>query len=226
MKGDGPARAWLTWARSMPCTSALFGAFILSLLLQWTIDRPLAFFMRDIRDTSMGHFFAFVTEIGLGWPWYIGFLLAVLVCMSASKLALTMDSYDVWRARTRRFSFALTALVASGLAVTLLKQVFGRYRPKMLFAEDLYGFAPFSGNTSFPSGHAQVIFASMAALWFLFPRWRLIWGATACLVGFSRVVVTAHYLSDIVMGGTLAIVVTIGVHRWFEQNRTTPLTVR
>jgi membrane-associated phospholipid phosphatase len=222
----GNIHPWLQGARRSPCATALGGAFLLSLVLQWTIDRPLALFMRDMRNSEMGIFFATITEIGLGWPWYLGFASAIAVCLSASKLSLTTIQHDAWRARTRSFCFALAALVTSGIAVTILKQVFGRYRPKMLFSEGLYGFAPFSGNTSFPSGHAQVIFAAMAALWFLFPRWRLVWALTAVLIGFSRVAVTAHYLSDIVMGGTLAVVITVSVQRWFEQNNAPSVVIR
>lgn len=226
MTKTGNIRSWLQRAWRNPCAIALGSAFLLSLVLQWTIDRPLALFMRGMRNSEMGQFFAAITEIGRGWPWYLGFASAVLVCLSASKLSLTTARHDVWRARTRSFCFALTALVTSGVAVTILKQLFGRYRPKMLFSEGLYGFAPFSGNTSFPSGHTQVIFASMAALWFLFPRWRLIWALTAGLAGFSRVAVTAHYLSDVVMGGTLAVVVTVSVRRWFEQNNAPSVVIR
>ena len=55
---------------------------------------------------------------------------------------------------------------------------------------------------------------------------RLAWALTAVLIGFSRVAVTAHYLSDIVMGGTLAVVITVGVQRWFEQNNAPSVVIR
>jgi membrane-associated phospholipid phosphatase len=60
----------------------------------------------------------------------------------------------------------------------------------------------------------------MAALWCLWPRplWLYVFGAA--LVAASRVVTGAHYLSDVVAGAVIAVLVTRAIAAWlFPQRR-------
>lgn len=109
----------------------------------------------------------------------------------------------LWLARRRWYELSLLLLAVGGGGIlnTLLKLFYGRARPA--FDEPL---GIFSGN-SFPSGHAMssALFYGLAA--YLAARaartWRLrlllIFAATALilLVGFSRIYLGAHFLSDV-----------------------------
>jgi membrane-associated phospholipid phosphatase len=56
---------------------------------------------------------------------------------------------------------------------------------------------------SFPSGHATTAFTVASALVALAPRRQRLWLAIAAGVGASRVLLNAHYLSDVVAGGLI-----------------------
>jgi membrane-associated phospholipid phosphatase len=108
--------------------------------------------------------------------------------------------------------FMFIAIASSGLLADLIKYTLGRYRPKMLFQDGLYGFDFLHvayGMTSFPSGHANTIAALAMALYYLFPRYGLLYFGLAVLVSLSRVVIGAHFLSDVVFGAYLGIVMTV-----------------
>jgi membrane-associated phospholipid phosphatase len=91
----------------------------------------------------------------------------------------------------------------AGAAALAIKEVAGRRRPNS--GADPDDFRPFSGNVSFPSGHATVAFALASALdresgaswvrWVAYPA--------AGLVAWSRLRDDEHWASDVVFGGAL-----------------------
>jgi undecaprenyl-diphosphatase len=108
-------------------------------------------------------------------------------------------------------AFLFLSIAASGVVVDVLKVVFGRARPKLLFQSDVYGFAWLMwqpDHWSFPSGHSATIVALMTAFWFLWPQHLLFYILMAAIVCMSRVVVGAHYLGDTVAGGLIAVLTT------------------
>lgn len=94
------------------------------------------------------------------------------------------------------------AVIFSNLMVNGLKAVFGRSRPWQ--NEGPESLVAFSGNTSFPSGHAAVVFAFVTPWVFFYPH-----TASYLLVGlgagtaFSRVATGFHWFSDVVAGSTI-----------------------
>lgn len=117
--------------------------------------------------------------------------------------------------------FVFTAVAASGLLVNLLKIIFGRARPRLWFEEGLYGFAPFTPTESlywsFPSGHSNTAFTFALAVAFLIPQLRRYLLSAAFVVAFSRVVLTKHYLSDILAGGAIGIITTYWLREQFAR---------
>ncbi len=61
---------------------------------------------------------------------------------------------------------------------------------------------------SFPSGHTATIVALMSALWWLWPRHLLFYILVAAIVAGSRIVVGAHYPSDVMAGALVAVLST------------------
>ena len=104
------------------------------------------------------------------------------------------------------FSFA-----AAALAGTLLKELLGRARPIAELAGQLNA-AGRHGSPSFPSGHAAKSLALALPFVLIVPAGsvvvRLIKLALlliASLVCYSRIVLGAHYLSDVLAGAALAL---------------------
>lgn len=121
---------------------------------------------------------------------------------------------------SNRALFAFSSLSLSNILVMILKFIFGRYRPKMLFKEQLYGFEFFQLKgkiTSFPSGHATTIVALMLCLYFIYPKYRVIYFIIALVIVASRVVLCHHYLADVVFGSYLGVISTICLKHFFEK---------
>lgn len=109
------------------------------------------------------------------------------------------------RAHTR---LLVLAPVIGGIAAELLKLLLRRLRPDA----DVFGYAfrafsddPFSNRgMGLPSSHALVAFAGAFALGRVFPRARWIFWILAGGCGLTRVMATAHYLSDTVAAACVA----------------------
>lgn len=228
------AKRWgrqaVTWAveqsRKSPRIALLVWGMVACVPLFVGLDPWLSQVIRLKMSDDLRGFFTVITDVGLGGPWYLGFAAGWVICMAAAGLSLTTEAHELWRTRARSWSFALLSLAASGIAVQVLKFLFGRARPKFLFNEGIYGFFPLSGHNSFPSGHSQVIVGAMAALWFVYPRYRPVYAVVAVVIAFSRVVVGAHFLSDTIMGGLLAIVMCLWVRDRYQQNGRPDVTLR
>ncbi|MFA4993899.1 MAG: phosphatase PAP2 family protein [Bdellovibrionales bacterium] len=175
------------------------------------VDKPLAEYMRALDETSRSliDFFRAITDFGKG-AWYLWPCgLATLFCAFLSR------GSDV-PVRYRRLSgyigvrafFLFATIGISGIVANIIKPLAGRARPLLWLRDGLYGFEPFTMLNSLwngmPSGHSTTAFALAFSLAFLYPRGRIIWFSYAFLLSLSRIMVNAHYLSDICAGAMLA----------------------
>jgi membrane-associated phospholipid phosphatase len=131
-----------------------------------------------------------ITSDMADWPFVIG------------SVALL---WTVSRAGTPRQRSAIDHLAASVIAADLtsrlLKRIFAQRRPDRSIHGIRRGI-PRSGHAygAFPSGHAMHAGAASSALARLFPAFApLIWGV-AGLVSATRVVLLAHWVSDVLAG--------------------------
>jgi undecaprenyl-diphosphatase len=100
--------------------------------------------------------------------------------------------------------FAVVA--AAGLVNDALKIAFGRARPHLWLAGDDSGFHALRYGAkfaSFPSGHTATSVAAAVILSALFPRARWFFVLFAVVIGLSRIVIDAHYLSDVLAGAAV-----------------------
>ena len=119
----------------------------------------------------------------------------------------------------QRCLFVFITIAASGLAANLLKVLFARCRPNLLIERQEYGFQFLqlgdSTLRSFPSGHACTIAALCTALYLFFPRWRYALIVVALVVASTRVMVGAHFTSDVLAGLYLGTLATFCLERLF-----------
>ena len=183
------------------------------------VDRPLALFLHS-RDPDLRSLFEFTGRLGLTYGYLSVFGLAFIALRWGGLLPRLQRFAAPMRALSAIPAFLFLSIAASGVIVDVLKVVFGRARPKLLFASDVYGFTWLGWHPdhwSFPSGHSATIVALMTALWYLWPRHLLFYILTATIVAGSRVVVGAHYLGDTLAGALIAVLTTRYVTQIFAR---------
>lgn len=214
--------------RAQPLLWSFAYVVLFCLVSMLAFDRPVAFWLKANVGGEVEGFFKVITRLGEAELYLVpaGLLWAGL--MIAGGRAGTHEARQRWRRLSFTPAFLFLSIAVSGLISNAIKISLGRYRPRYLFDQGLYGFSPFNtewGMNSFPSGHSQAAFAAMVALMVIFPRYDLFWLLIATLVALSRVVTTVHYLSDAVAGSYLAVAVTLLLARAFRARGIDPRPV-
>ena len=143
------------------------------------------------------------TDIGQS-QWYLvpaGLFMIFVMAMDWSRL----DRRRRWLLANiyTLAGYIFITVAASGLIATTLKRVIGRARPRHFEEHGLMAFDNFATNASFasfPSGHATTIGAVAAILALLFPPLRFAVLIGAVILGSTRILVGAHYPSDVIAG--------------------------
>ncbi len=166
-------------------------------------------------------FFQEITDFGKsGWfLWPLGILFLLLAALPPR---LTPVSQAVLAAAMVRVGFLFLAIGAPGLFVTIIKRLIGRARPFVTGVADPFVFDPTrwsAAYASMPSGHATTAFSVLAAFACLWPRGRTMLLIYALLIAASRIVVRAHYPTDVAAGALVGIVGVLLVRRWFALQR-------
>lgn len=203
--GNLKTRSLKGWATHRPYLAVFAVTLAVCVVLMLFVDRPLALALKQMEQThpDVIGFFRVVTEAGRAEIWYTLAVLGWLFSATFGAIAAFVPTSEYWRMRARQMLFMIAAMALSGIIVPLAKMGIGRLRPRYLFESGAYGLEPFShsvGAVGFPSGHTQAIVSAATALCLIVPRHYLLYVVVAILVAASRVFVTAHFLSDVVMG--------------------------
>ncbi|WP_022851880.1 phosphatase PAP2 family protein [Limisalsivibrio acetivorans] len=168
----------------------IFAAIVAALFCFFYFDIPVIEYFDTIPD-PVHEFFDDVTIYGSA----LYSLLAGLIMWAVFRKS------DRKVARTGIFLFWSVAV--SGLLVDLIKFLAGRYRPTLYFSDNKYGldFLEYAYEmVSFPSGHSATAFAVGTTFALLIPRSGWFFYPFAALVAFSRIAITKHYPSDVIIG--------------------------
>ena len=143
-------------------------------------------------------------------------------------IAITYLGYFVWIPiaaamlffrRTRRLGIllAIALITAAVLANFVIKPIVARPRPYTVLPELPMLISP-PGGFSFPSGHTISAFAAATVLWFW--KWKAALPATvlAGLIGFSRLYLSCHFVTDVaagvILGVSIALLVILVYQLW------------
>lgn len=115
--------------------------------------------------------------------------------------------------------------LAAALSVVvsfILKVVVQRPRPFQLGIIPILGTPDASYSIwdfSFPSFHTVAVFAMLPFLDKEFPKFKYIWIAIAVIIGFSRMYLGVHFLSDVLAGGVIGYIIGKTIVETEEENR-------
>lgn len=177
----------------------------------------------DARGVSFAHrlplgvvdTFNEITDFGQsGWflvPLALLIALTVLLASSASGRigSLVLASLGL------RFGYLFLAIALPGLFVAIVKRLIGRVRPS---DSGPFAYVPWSWRhayASLPSGHSTTAFAAAVAIAALWPRARIPMLIYAALIAASRVIITAHFVSDVVAAAFVGAFGAVLVRSWF-----------
>ena len=100
-------------------------------------------------------------------------------------------------------AFAFAAVAGSGLAASLIKNALGRARPGHVSGAEIFELHPLAFQAkfaAFPSGHSTTAGATAMVLALLFPGLRKPILAAGVAVALSRILLEAHFPSDVIAG--------------------------
>jgi membrane-associated phospholipid phosphatase len=185
-------------------------------------DVPTYPWIRSLPDEYRRAFSAF-TDIGKAhWIlWSTGLLCLALLAQEAARFSFRLRMAVGAAFTYAAFTFYTVAM--TGVLALLLKWVLGRARPKLYdqVGPVEFDILAFNGHayTSFPSGHSTTVAALATALALIFPTWRWLIVVAAFWAAFSRIMVSAHYPSDVIAGTLLGMTFTFFTARSLARRR-------
>ncbi len=163
-------------------------------------------YIGSLDNVYLKNFFINITEVGDSLWFFVisilGFLISYFLSKSKIKTKFIQNLKNF-------FIFLFTALLLTGVLTQLMKHIIGRPRPNYSSENGTFGFEFFSFESSlhsFPSGHTSTIFVVAFTLSMLTPKIKSFYIFFALIVGLSRVIVGAHFLTDVVGGIVVAII--------------------
>ncbi len=163
-------------------------------------------------------FFIKITELGNSF-WYFSAILLVFIFLFLVKKM----SFMFFKNAQDLKNFCVSSLiyfVLVGLVTQAIKHLVGRPRPNHSDFGQNYGFNFFSTDSafhSFPSGHSSTIIAVVLVVGLLIPSLRLFFYFFGFLIAISRVIVGAHFITDVVSGAIIAIMLLKILEFYFEK---------
>jgi len=184
------------------------------------LDAPAADWARALPQ-ALRSTFSVITDFGKS-GWFLWPLGVLFIALAAAPVPATRLAQGVLAVAMVRTGFLFFAIAVPGIFVNIVKHLFGRARPFVTGIADAFVFVPFSwpaAYASLPSGHGATAASVLVAFGALWPRARALLWIYALVIFASRVIVNAHYPSDVVAGAVVGAVGAIMVRRYFALRR-------
>jgi lipid A 4'-phosphatase len=155
-------------------------------------------FINSETDVYFKQFFVKITVVGDSFWVFLSSSLVCFYCFFFKKNDIFFKKIFV------NSSFLFSATLITGLLTQIIKHLVGRARPNHS-ASEFFNFFNFDSIFhSFPSGHTSTIFLVALVFSMFTPKLKYFYFCCAGVIGLSRVIVGAHFLTDIMGGAILA----------------------
>ncbi|MEY4708069.1 MAG: hypothetical protein RJB58_1792 [Pseudomonadota bacterium] len=175
-------------------------------LLALTIDRALAHFIYDHVNARAHRALDSITHYAKAGHWLAAAIIALILAAGLRHFQV----YPQQVAQLINYSLAFIASLTLGSAILhVIKLAIGRRRPRDDMEMGLYGFMPLAFNSdynSFPSGHALTICCVAVIFTCVWPWLWPLWFGIAALLAVTRALLTAHFLSDVLIGAGIGLI--------------------
>jgi membrane-associated phospholipid phosphatase len=188
----------------------VLGSFVVVGLCIRFIDRPVVALLHAQAPPAAIDLAILLGVLADPTPYFVGTALTYLLARLRRQSSLLVN----------RALFLLLAIGMGASGAFLLQVIAGRPRPYLYLEQQASGLHPFIGDASFmsfPSQHATVAGAMVAALSVLLPDLWPTFALLAVLVASSRVVLNMHYPSDAVAGLLLGGGIVVGLVAVFRR---------
>lgn len=201
--GNGLFATGFTRAHVFSLTSLLLAFCAMSL------DMPLACWVHNLQITQAPYWFRVFAKLCD---------LSEIISHGQGVLLVLFGLFVLDRARFRFIPRLLSCSLLAGLLAVVCKALVVRARPSVFVSEYLAGRATESFDrwlpyltegvtgspfNSFPSAHTATAIGLAIGLSWLYPHARWYFFVLAFLAACQRIVVEAHYISDILVGGAI-----------------------
>lgn len=185
--------------------------FFLSIFSYFYLDKSISLYFHELHLNENLVILTWITNLGMSKLYLAGLpLLAIIFYYIFHKKKLSLKFGVLW------FLVFYPTVVAG-----VLKNLLGRARPVLLFDKNEFGFYGWHLEGifhSFPSGHTTTITSLLIGLTILFPRYFAYWASLCVLVMLSRIMLTFHYLSDVLVSFYL-VFLELGVLLYIMQHK-------
>lgn len=168
-----------------------------------------SFFAENLQQIYLKKFFINITILGDSLYYFLIFLFFLSLVFFFKNKKFFMK-YKKLLNNINYFNLLLFfSVLISGIIAQLIKHVLGRPRPNSTNFDGDFGLKFFTMDHnfhSFPSGHSSTIFAVALVLILMIPKLKYFFYFLACVVAFSRVVVGAHFITDVIGGMVVAFI--------------------
>ncbi len=195
---------------------ALLSLVVLYAIFFFWLDKPIEIWMyHHAMGTRYDQISIWLGKIFKSVHWSIIAILAIFIGLSCHTSGRKKIG--------KNWLFLAFSIIIAQAICFILKVLLARYRPIELFTHQLYGFHFLSTQynlTSTPSGHATSSFAALLAIGYIFKQtWlTILLLAFATIIAISRVIMAAHFPSDVILGAYIGVLTVVWLHALFNRS--------
>jgi len=151
------------------------------------------------------------------------FLLVCLVTVTAWIAFFYFTRKGIYNIHTRFFQLIAITVPVTNLVKATLKYAFGRINTRFWLqhpgAREFHWFHGSAAYSGFPSGHMAVFTVLVIALSIFYPRYKTLYGLFLALLAFALIVTNYHFISDIIAGAYVGVIVHSFTQYWLTIHR-------